>query len=110
MNRWTKEEINLLKQAIETGRSQGKTNQQIAETLDRDGMLPRHNAKGVSIKMSYLAPKYRKKNKKPRTYTGYNKYNRLALLSEKRVKLMGMYERLAVSIRAVEAQIDELNK
>lgn len=58
--RYTKDEFQVLRQAILTGRGEGKDDKVIAESLVKNDIFPGRTAKALSLQMCRMLPKYSK--------------------------------------------------
>jgi hypothetical protein len=107
---YTEPEKKLLKQAVESGRSNGETNTEIAENLVKNGIFPGRTKGSLMMKMSAIAPKQRggrhriTKNKE-RAGVGKDAYDRVEKLLERRKKLLKEKAKIDNKLLRVESRL-----
>ena len=109
MSKWLKEEINTLKQIVENGRLAKETNKEILASIMRNEFLPAHTDRAISLKMSQVCPKHRRKTKRTKISKAKGtKYDKISKLLTKRDSLLKEIEDLNNMLNQVEIQIDNI--
>lgn len=105
-NFWTKEEDEVLKQAVATGRGEGLSNEKIAKRLSEQGLMPKHTLYSTLWRISLKCPQRRGGKRKADTKIGLsNKVNKLEKLLSRRSELTAELANVKGRLDAVEADI-----